>query len=163
MNASQRSTYFGRLWPEACAAQKWNPKDEERRRDVTHAATGKESTSKLTEAQITLLFNKLKWLADPNNFEKALADANPTQALEEHKREQIIWRIEHTAAKKGFNEAWLAKASAGKCTRHNVKSWRQLPTVELVKFSMTVDSRAPNKTPVQEPCTGVVAEDDIVF
>lgn len=143
MNAKQRSTYFGRLWPDACQAQKWNVKDEERRKDVTFAATGEESTSKLSEEQITLLFNKLKWLADPTNFDKAYKDANPEIALKDHKREQVIWRILDTATKKHFNEAWLEVAAAHKCAKHRCKSWRELPMGELVNFSKTVCSRSP--------------------
>lgn len=141
MNASQRKTYFGILWPAACKAQGWLVKDDDRRREVTMQATGKDSTSSLTEAQITLLFNRLKQLADPADFDLAYADANPEIALEEHKRGQIIWRIENSTAKAGLTEAWLVEISAAKCATHDVKHWRQLPTVELVKLSMTVESR----------------------
>lgn len=160
MNANQRSTYFGRLWPEACQVQKWNPKNEERRRDVTFAATGQESTSKLTEDQITLLFNKLKWLADPNNFEKAYADANPELALKEHKRNQVIWRIEKAAKERDFNETWLEAAAEHKCAKHKCRGWRNLPIRELVNFSRTVSGRKAEKTPAQEGCTGVVGTDN---
>lgn len=169
MNARQRSTYFGTLWPAACAAQGWNPKDEDRRRDVTMEATGKDSTSRLTEAQITLLFNHLKQLANPEDFDLAYLTANPEIALEEHKRGQVIWRIEHTTAQAGLKEEWLVQISAAKCAANGVKQWRQLPTVELVKLSMTVESRTdeasrarraaarPNKKrsahAVQQPCT----------
>jgi hypothetical protein len=170
MNASQRKTYFGNLWPAACKAQGWLVKDEDRRREVTNQATGKDSTSKLTEAQITLLFNKLKQLANPADFDLAYADANPEIALEEHKRGQIIWRIENSTAKAGLTEAWLEDISARKCATHAVKHWRQLPTVELVKLSMTVESRTsdevkdrrakkqqPRAAAVQDTCTdGIV-------
>lgn len=163
MNKAQRNRYWGVLWPDACQVQKWHPKDEDRRRDVTFAATGQESTSKLSEDQITLLFNKLKWLADPHNFEKAYADANPEIALEENKREKVIFRIQATAARKGFNEGWLVKASEHKCARHRVSCWRKLPMEELINFSKTVTSRKGEAAPVQDGCTGVVDPDDIVF
>lgn len=156
MTPSQRSTYFGTLWPAACKAQGWNPKDEERRRDVTHAATGKESTSKLTQEQITLLFNKLKWLADPTNFDLAMADANPELALAANKRNNVIWRIEQAAAGQSLNETYLAKVAENKCTAHHVKSWRELPLQELVNFSRTIAARAGRKkqaAPVQTGCT----------
>ena len=169
MTPRQRSTYFGTLWPAACEAQGWNPKDEDRRRDVTMEATGKASTSSLTEAQITLLFNHLKQLANPADFDLAYLTANPEIALEEHKRGQIIWRIENETAKAGLKEEWLEQISAAKCEQNGVKQWRQLPTVELLKFSMTVESRtseevkarraikkAKKRRPaqgVQEPCT----------
>lgn len=169
MNGKQRSHYFGKLWPAACDAQGWNPKDEDRRRDVTMEATGKDSTSRLTEAQVTLLFNHLKQLANPADFDLAYLTANPEIALEEHKRGQIIWRIENTTAQAGLTEAWLVEISAPKCEAHEVKHWRQLPTVELLKLSMTVESRTseevkarramrkPKKTrPAQaemKPCT----------
>jgi hypothetical protein len=163
MTTSQRSTYFGRLWPDACHAQKWHPKNEERRRDVTFAATGQESASKLTQDQVTLLFNKLKWLADPNNFEKAYADANPDLALKNHKRKQVTWRIEQAAEKRGLNEAWLEAAAEHKCAKHKARGWRNLPIRELVNFSRTVSSRRPQAAPVQDACTRTVDPDDIVF
>jgi hypothetical protein len=174
MTASQRKTYFGTLWPAACKAQGWNPKDEDRRRDATMQATGQDSTSRLSQDQITLLFNHLKQLANPEDFDLAYVTANPEIALEEHRRSQIIWRVEHTAAKAGLNDAWLEQASAAKCSAHNVRCWRQLPTVELLKFSMTVSSRTTsdvsarrssrNKrsaTPLQDPCIpGAASESD---
>jgi len=163
MSPSQRKTYFARLWPDACKAQGWNPKDEERRRDVTHAATGQESTSKLSQKQITLLFNKLAWLADPNNFEKAFADANPEIALADHQRGQVIWRIEKAANEKGFNSVYLDKAAEHKCRVHNARSWSELPIQELINFSKTISARQGNKKPVKEACAGVVAEDSLPF
>jgi predicted outer membrane protein len=130
---------------------------------VTFAATGQESTSKLTNDQITRLFNKLKWLADPGNFEKAYADANPEIALEENKRQRAIFRIQKTAEKKGFNETWLETAVEHKCAKHRVSCWRKLPLAELINFSKTVESRKGRAAPVQDGCTGVVDPDDIVF
>lgn len=165
MSPLQRKTYFGSLWPSACAVQGWNPKDEDRRRDVTMQATGKDSTSRLTQAQITLLFNHLKQLANPADFDLAYVTANPEIALEEHKRGQIIWRIENETAKAGLKEAWLEEISAAKCAEHEVKHWRQLPTIELLKLSMTVETRTseevkarraskrPAAQPVQDSCT----------
>lgn len=141
MTPSQRSRFFGTLWPDACQTQGWNPKDDERRRDVIHAATGRESASGLTNKQITLLFNKVKWLADPQNYDKAYWDANPDLALEEHTRSNIIWRIVHESAKAGLNEAWISETAGPKCKEHHAKTWRDLPTCELVKLSMTVESR----------------------
>lgn len=141
MSPLQRKTYFGTLWPAACAKQGWNPKDEDRRRDVTMEATGTDSTSRLSQPQITLLFNHLKQLADPEDFDLAYMTANPDIALEEHKRGNIIWRIEHTVAQAGLTESWLVETSEAKCQAHGVKHWRQLPTVELTKLSMTVETR----------------------
>jgi hypothetical protein len=165
MSPLQRKTYFGSLWPSACAAQGWDSKDEDRRRDVTMEATGKDSTSRLTQAQITLLFNHLKQLANPADFDLAYITANPEIALEEHKRGQIIWRIENETAKAGLKEEWLEEISDPKCAEHSVKHWRQLPTIELLKLSMTVETRTsaevkarraskrPAAQPVQETCT----------
>jgi hypothetical protein len=154
MTASQRSTYFGTLWPAACASQKWNPKDDERRKDVTFSATSKESTSKLTQDEITRLFNKLKWLADPTNFDLALADADPEAALQANKRKQVIFRITEAAKEKRFDEAYLIKAAEHKCRAHNVTTWRELPIGEIIKFSMTICKRQAHAAPVQSACTG---------
>lgn len=174
MNQRQRSTYFGTLWPAACQAQGWSIKDEHRRKCVTVGATGEESTSDLNEDQITLLFNKLKFLADPKNFDKALADADPAAALEENKRKQLIWRIEKAAAKvPGDAERWLAEMGAGKCAAHNVREWRKLPTPELLRFSFTVAARttemarenralkATKKRPARTMQTACTDDDDL--
>jgi len=154
MSPSQRSTYFATLWPAACKAQGWNPKDAERRRDVTHAATGKASTSGLTEDQITLLFIKLKWLADPTNFDLAMADADPQAALKANKRVQVIYRIEQAARAGGFNEEYLIKAAEHKCAAHRVKAWRELPIKELVNFSRTIHARKRQPAPALQPPAG---------
>lgn len=163
MTASQRRTYFATLWPAACKAQGWHVKDDERRRDVTHAATGQDSTSKLTQDQITLLFNKLKWLADPHNFDKAFADANPELALADHKRANVIWRIDQAAQAKGFNEAYIAKVAEHKCRAHNVRTWRDLPIQELVNLSKTISARKGSKKPALEPSAGLETGDNIPF
>ncbi len=158
MSPSQRSTYFARLWPDACKAQGWNPKDEDRRRDITHAATGQDSTSKLNQKQITLLFNKLAWLADPNNFEKAYADANPEIALADHQRVQVIWRIEKAAREKGFNAVYLDKAAEHKCRVHNARNWRELSLQELVNFSKTISNRKAHAAAVQAAPDSLAAD-----
>lgn len=142
MNPEQRALYFGKLWPEACATQGWKKSDEGQRKRVIFAATGENSSSALDQDQVTLLFIKLRWLADPANFDKALADSDPAAALAENKRKQLIWRIEKAAALiPGDAEADLAKMAAGKCAAHGVSEWRKLPTPELLRFSFTVAAR----------------------
>ena len=142
MTPNQRSHYFGRLWPQACAAQGWDSKDEHQRKRVTYAATGEESTSALNQDQITLLFKKLEWLADPTDYDKALADSDPQAAVEASHRAKIIWRIEQAAAKvPGDAEAWLHTTTAGKCREHGVLEWRALPTPELLRLSYTASAR----------------------
>jgi len=149
MNSEQRALYFGKLWPEACAVQGWKKSDEGQRKRIVFAATGETSSSALDEDQITLLFIKLRWLADPANFDKALADSDPAAALAENKRKNIIWRIEKAAARiPGDAEADLAKMAAGKCAAHGVSEWRKLPTPELLRFSFTVSARTTD-----EACT----------
>ncbi len=139
MNKKQRSTYFGRLWPAACRTQGWKTSDEHQRKRVTFAATGEESITDLDEDQITLLFNKLKWLADPSNYDKALADADPVTALEENKRKQVIWRIEDNASKvPGDPAKWLAEIALD---RHGTADWKNLSNAELKRFAMTVSGR----------------------
>lgn len=171
MTPRQRSTYFGSLWPAACAVQRWNAKDEHQRKRVTFAATGEESTSDLNQDQITLLFAKLEWLADPQNFGAALADSDPVAALEANKRKQLIWRIEKDAAKVPGNPVkWLAEIASD---RHGTSDWQKLPTPELLRFSFTVSGktttvarkrrshscskRSPAR-PVHDACTAPAAE-----
>jgi hypothetical protein len=175
MTPFQRRHYHARLWPAACVAQGWDKKDENKRREVTQEATGSASTSSLNQGQLTLLFNRLKWLAEPANFDAAYADANPEIVLEEDKRARIIWRIEQTTAKAGLKDEWLTQIAAAKCEANVVKSWRQLPTMELLKLSMTVESRTtemakarrlkntPPEKPVQETCTDDAEGIDMPF
>lgn len=73
MNTPQRKRYFTDLWPAACAAQGWDPKDDQRRHAVTLYATGMESTTGLQEHQVTALFTYLAHLADLTSVEKAAA------------------------------------------------------------------------------------------
>lgn len=139
MNSEQRSLYFGKLWPEACAVQGWKKNDEGQRKRIIFAATGETSSSALDEDQITLLFIKLKWLADPQNFDKSLADSDPAKALAENKRQNIIWRIEKAAAKVPGNPVkWLAEIASD---RHGTSDWKKLPTPELLRFSFTVSGK----------------------
>lgn len=141
MNADQRGRYFG-MWETVCRVQGWKKNDDHQRQRVTFAATGETSSTDLDEDQITLLFIKLDWLADPRNFDKALADSDPAAALAANMRKKIIWRIEKAAAKiPGDAEADLAKMAGGKCAKHGVSEWRKLPTPELLRFSYTVSSR----------------------
>ena len=134
MNLEQRNLYFGKLWPQACKAQGWKRSDEHRRKLVTFAATGEESSSQLDQDQITLLFNKLKALADPQDFDKALADSDPAAALAENKRQNIIFRIVHAASKiPGDPEAGLAKLAS---ERFGGSDWRKLGHADLLRFSM---------------------------
>jgi hypothetical protein len=141
MNQKQRNLYFGTLWPAACETQDWNPKDEARRQAVTLEATGKTSAGNLNESLISALFDHLKWLADPYSLEAALPAANPEIGEENHRRRQLVWRINKTVAKAGLGEAWLIEAAAAKCREHRVCKWQELPLPELLKFSFTVESR----------------------
>lgn len=67
MNAKQRRLYFTQLWPAACEANGWDPKDDECRREVTEYATHQPSTRMLSQAQITALFLYLRHLAHPED------------------------------------------------------------------------------------------------
>ena len=170
MTPHQRAHYFGKLWPAACKTQGWQVKDDAQRTRVTYAATGEESTSALDQDGVTLLFNKLKWLADPHNYDKALADADPHAALEESRRARVIWRIERRASLiPGKAESWLSEMASAKCAAHGVADWRHLPTPELLRFAYTVSARttehaqskrrtkAAKKGPaqaVQDDCSG---------
>ena len=75
MTPAERKTYFGHLWPAACQAQKWEVKDEGRRRAVTRACMrlvrGPEtdSTSALGPDEVTALFTYLRHLAGPASLD----------------------------------------------------------------------------------------------
>lgn len=156
MTRNQQIHYRTRLWPEACAAQKWSLKDEDKRREITLETTGEESTAKLNNKQVDRLFRRLKWLAKPQDFDAAYAEANPEIADEEADRNRILKRISNKAKKAGFTEAYLDEASKFKVRQHGVKNWRDLPREELVNFSRTIHSRDLSKRSapsVQNTCT----------
>lgn len=140
MSPAQRKRYRGTLWPNACEVQGWKVSDELRRRAVLVEATGQDTSTGLTQRQITALFDRLKWLADPYNLDKAMPVANEELAAEKHERAQLVWRIRDRAKKKAFNEAYLESAFAHKCAAHKVKTWPELPPAELLACSMTVES-----------------------
>jgi len=71
MNPAQKAKYFRHLWPAACEAQGWDPRDDARRRACTLYATGSDSTTALSQHAITALFVFLAHLADPRDGEKA--------------------------------------------------------------------------------------------
>ncbi len=154
MTRAQQVHYRKRLWPAACAAQGWDVKDEDRRRDVTRETTGQDSTSGLTNKQVDRLFRRLEWLANPGDFDAAYADANPELAGEEAERARITWRIRHTAERAGLTDAYLDQVAQHKCRRHHCQTWQQLPTPELLNLSRTIASRAKGRSAgaVQETC-----------
>lgn len=166
MNKSQRSRYFT-LWAEAAREQKWNPKDEAKRRAVTLEATNQESTTGLDQGQITALFDHLKWLANPYDLDLAMPVANPEQTTDTNRARQLVWRITQTAAKAGLSSEYLAKMAEGKCKAHRVRRWQELPLVELLQLSYTVEQRAASKArraaaeDLQADCSGRAAPDQV--
>lgn len=165
MTRKQQIHYRATLWPAACQAQGWDPKDDEKRREIIQEATGQDSTSKLNNKQVDALFRKLKWLADPANFDLAYADANPDIADEQKDLERIIWRIMDSAEKGGFSEAYLAECAAYKVHHHRVTHWRDLPRDELINFSKTITARARSAPArqVQSGCTHGADPDKMPF
>lgn len=156
MTRLQQIHYRTRLWPAACKAQKWDVKDDDKRCDLTLRITGQDTTVGLSNKQVDRLFRELKWLADPMNFDKAKAAANPELADEQDDLERILWRINDTAQKAGFDAEYIATVAEYKCKAHGVRYWQALPRDELVNLSKTITSRAKSKRsapPVQEPCT----------
>lgn len=141
MTHAQRALYFQRLWPDACAAQGWDVRDDDRRRAVTQEATGQASASGLSQSQITALFDHLKWLADPFNLDKAMPVANPEQGEDAHRRRQLVWRVTQAAAHAGLAAEWIDQTAAEKVRAHRVGSWQALPLPELLKLSFTVAAR----------------------
>jgi len=74
MKDAERIHYHAELWPAACAAQKWNPKDEAYRRAITRfvmeevRAPITDSTTKLGRHEVTALFTYLRHIANPDNI-----------------------------------------------------------------------------------------------
>lgn len=74
MNRTTLIHYQATLWPAVCAAQKWSPKDEVRRRDARAVCwesiglVGKGEGMPGDDAETTALFTYLRHLADPNNI-----------------------------------------------------------------------------------------------
>lgn len=157
MTPGQRKNYRGNLWPAACKAQGWDVKDEKRRQQVNLEAVGEVSTSEMDNDQVTLLFDHLKWLADPYDFDKAMPAANPELGWQANRRRQLLYRINRTATRRGLSPEYLVTITAGKCRKYKAASWQDLPLPQLLDVSMTVSARgqAPGKAgaaPLQEAC-----------
>lgn len=94
MTKSQRAAYFRDLWPAAARRQGWNVRDDCKRHEITLLATGSESTTTLTQHQITALFLYLRFLADPDDAalarEWAICRENPEKY--NHLRQAEHWR-----------------------------------------------------------------------
>jgi hypothetical protein len=75
MNETQRRVYFGQLWPLACKAQKWDRRDELKRKAVTQECMrlirgpGVNSVTLLNEDAITALFCYLLHLGSPASLD----------------------------------------------------------------------------------------------
>lgn len=144
MNVGQRRYYFA-LWKSACAENDWAENDQAKRREVLMEAVGKPSTSDLTPSEVTAVLDHLKWLADRYDLQRAMGVANGEVAAEQTRRAQLIWRITKVAAAAGFNEAYVAKMAEGKCAAHRVRTWQELPLIELLKLSFTLEKRKAAK------------------
>lgn len=113
MNDDQRRIYFTQLWPNACDAQDWDPRDTRRRHLVTAecmrlvGAPASDSVTTLGEAEVTALFTYLRHLGDPQNL----------RLLSAWMSCQKDYRTFNTARQGNY---WRAKAgykSRGRCDR----------------------------------------------
>lgn len=145
MTKAQRARFFGDLWPAACQAQGWNPKDEDTRRAVCERVTGQRSTSGLTERQITALFTEVRHLADPLDFDKANLAANPDIAEEESQRARCLFAIH----KLGLPESHIIGLAHNVVAARRVNSWRDLGSTDLKWLARTLSARRsrPASTP----------------
>jgi len=77
MTSIQRAHYFRTLWPAACAARGWNPRDDARRKQTTAACMAairapiSDTTTALAQDEITALFCYLDHLAAPDSLDKS--------------------------------------------------------------------------------------------
>lgn len=75
MTTSERNSYFGHLWPAACAVNGWKKSDEDRRRQVTgecmRLVRGPQtsSTTDFGRDEVTALFCYLEFLAHPDSLD----------------------------------------------------------------------------------------------
>ncbi len=138
MTAKQRAHYFRDLWPAACTRQGWDVKNDAMRRDVTLEATGKEATGKLTQLEISKLFDFLKLLADPDNLSRAIPVANPEAAEVADRRRQL----NHVIAGLAFADSYISRCATGLMRTENVTVWHDLSVASLEKLRYTVTTRA---------------------
>ena len=75
MNKPTRIAYHARHWPAACEAQGWDPRDQDKRRDVclecmvlVGGPAITTSHAKWGNAETSALFLRLQHLADPDNI-----------------------------------------------------------------------------------------------
>ena len=152
MNALQRKTYF-RLWAAAAVRQGFDVRDEARRRAVTLEATGAESTTALDQDGITRLFAHLRWLADPDDLDKARALACPEDSAEADRARRLVWVITHELmtgrdgtdpaqpARPAFADAYVQRCAAGLLKNAVVIHWMDLPAKALGKLLFTLTQR----------------------
>jgi hypothetical protein len=141
MNEKQRKLYL-HLWQNACKVNGWDARDKEQRHLITMDAVGKESAAKLGNSEISALFDHLRWLGDRASLAAAMPVANPQLGEIAHRRRQLVWRINQVAATAGFNEVYVQTAAEEKCAKHKVGTWMELPIMELLKLSFTIEVRA---------------------
>ena len=169
MNKAQRCLYLLDLWPAACHAQGWDPKDERMRRDVTLTITGERSSSRLSEPEITRLFDYLKHAADPLDLDKAIPAVNPDVAEEADRCRQLRYVIEQELmpaqeelprspalprgrpARPAFADAYVQQCAIGWCRAAKVEHWYQLPSTLLTNLRNTLVQRRRDKSTDYQP------------
>jgi hypothetical protein len=148
MTHRQHKFYRTVLWPEACAAQGWDAKDEARRREVTRRCARKinptsdcDSTAHLNEDQVTALFAELVALAQPENLAAQRAAASPLETKQRDERRRLV----HAINGKGFTRAYVQTIAQWYCRQHQVSRWEDLPAQKLRLLIITVARRAEEK------------------
>lgn len=128
MNKLQRSLYFRDLWPAACAAQGWLPKDDARRRAVSLHATGTESTTAMEEWQVTALFTYLRHLGRPDDLTASAAWLN----CQENPKAYNMVRQGKFWEKKTYGKLGT-KAKGGNSQLHRRRFGNSIPATEFEK------------------------------
>lgn len=141
MSGAQQATYRTKLWPAAAAALGCAPGDDERRRAVLKQLTGKESTTELSNLQVTVLFRGLEAIA--RGGEDVSANLALVQAEEEAANKEAGQRadVRGLILNEGFTDAYIASVAAQHLRREGASEWRKLSTPALWKTLYTLRAR----------------------
>jgi hypothetical protein len=140
--------YHATLWPRA-AAQGWDPRDAEARRNVTSAcmeeigAPMTDSTTDLDEHQITALFRFLEHLADPQSLPKLSAWMS---AKEDYRTFNRVRQGQHWRAQAGYkSRGKLEKRRFGNRPTAGLFDEANMTKEEADQYLLTMRKRALRK------------------
>jgi hypothetical protein len=106
--------------------------DEERHGITLDATKGRTSSHKDVHdnREVTALFRRLEFKAQPNDLTTAMPVANPEEEAEADAQRRAVFALSN----KGLTLDEIARIAAPLCRRHRVGSWQRLPSGVLIEM-----------------------------